>query len=289
MGMKDYVQEPLAFDDGRLRLYSDFLSRYYGRPDLFTVEYLAWQYRDNPVGRAVGWDAFFKGELVAHVATIPLRALIFDREEKWLLLVNAMTVPEHRRQGISVGLADRIERLGVDLGCTFIIGIANRNSTPAYIRGRGMEWSTTLDARVGIGLPRLKRNAGGGCDFKVLWDRESLAWRLKRPGTRYWRRQRGDHCTLFAPSGIAGIKTILANFPASEVGDDFPPRRRTALPLNLWIGKDARMSWARSCFVPIPDRLRPSPLNFLFKDLSGRNRSLKNKSIFFQAVDFDVF
>lgn len=289
MSMKDYIQKPLAFDDETLKLYSDFLSRYYKRPELFTFEYIKWQYADNPVGRAVGYDAFWKDELVAHVATIPLRAVIFDREEKWLLLVNAMTVPEHRRQGISVGLADHIENLGRELGCTFIIGIANRNSTPAYIKGRQMEWSATLDARLGFSTPSLDHEGEIHYDFRVLWDRESLKWRLNRPDGRYWRRDKGERCRLFAHSGKPGIKVFMGEFSAAQVSGNHSREKRPVLPLNLWIGKNPSIRWNRSLFFPIPEWLRPSPLNLLFKDLSGQKRSLVNKSIFFQAIDFDAF
>ncbi len=77
MEINGYIQKPIAFDDQSLEQYSRFLSTNYGKPEQFTFDYIKWQYVDNPVGRAVGFDAFYRGELIAHVATIPLRAVIF--------------------------------------------------------------------------------------------------------------------------------------------------------------------------------------------------------------------
>jgi len=289
MEINGYIQKPIAFDDQSLKQYSRFLSTHYGKPEQFTFDYIKWQYVDNPVGRAVGFDAFYRGELIAHVTTIPLRAVIFGKEEKWLLLVNAMTLPEHRRQGVSVGLADNIERSGRERGCTFIIGIANLNSTPAYVKGRQMELSTTLDARLGPGMPDRENVSEERYDLKVLWNEKSLRWRLKRPGGRYWQRVKKGQSTLFAPSGKPGIKVVMGNFSNSDVGEALPLRPYIGMPLNLWIGKDPAIRWGRSPFIPIPDWLKPSPLNFLFKDLSGQNRSLRGKRIFFQCIDFDAF
>ncbi len=287
--MKKYTYKPLEFNDQSVDVYSNFLAGYYKRPDLFTFEYLKWQYAKNPMGKAVGYNAFFKDELIAHVVTIPMRAVIFDKEEKWLLLVNAITVPEYRKKGISVGLAEKVEQLGIDLGYAVIIGIANRNSTPSYIKGRGMEWSTTLDAHIGIGRPTLKKKTEVHCDFRVLWDKKSLDWRLKRPGSQYWRKRHQKRCKVYALSGKPGIKTLLGNFAPEEVGEHLPSKRRINKPLTLWIGKDPNIDWHRTLSFNLPGCLRPSPLNFLYKDLSGKNRSLIDKRIFFQAVDFDAF
>ncbi len=283
-----YRYKPLEFDDTDLELYTRFLAEHYKQPELFTFEYIAWQYRDNPAGKAVGYNAFFEDELVAHVVTIPFRAVIEGSIETGLLLANAMTVPEHRRKGISVGLADNIERFGIDSGCTFIVGIANRNSTPAYIKGRHMELAGPLEARIGLGLP--SRSEGrDNYDFQLAWDRQSLDWRLRRPGSTYWSKNIGGKQVIFTNSGKPGIKTIMGHFETELLDGELPRKAPSFLPVSLWIGMDSNLRWGRSLYIPIPQRLRPSPLNFLFKDLSGMNRKLAGKKLFFQAVDFDVF
>ena len=284
----DYIYKPLEFDDESLALYTRFLAEHYQQPELFTVDYIKWQYRDNPAGKAVGYNAFFGDELVAHVVTIPFKAVIGDSVEVGLLLANAMTVPRHRRKGISVGLGDNIERMGLDSGCSFMVGIANRNSTPAYIKGRHMELVGPLGARMGLGLPN-RRDDVDDYDFQLAWDRETLDWRLRRPGSSYWQKTVAGRQVIYAGSGKPGIKTIMGRFEPDLLGDELPAQGPSPLPVSLWIGMDSNIRWGRSLYFPIPKSLRPSPLNFLFKDLSGKNRTLAGKKIFFQTVDFDVF
>jgi GNAT superfamily N-acetyltransferase len=286
--MSEYQYKPLEFGDADLELYTRFLAEHYGQPELFTFEYIKWQYRDNPAGKAVGYNAFYGDELVAHVVTIPFKAVIGDSVEVGLLLANAMTVPEHRRKGISVGLADNIETMGLDLGCSFVVGIANRNSTPAYIKGRKMELVGPLGARMGIGLPS-RPNDAENYDFQLAWDSETLGWRLNRPGSTYWQKTVAGRRVIYAGSGKPGIKTIMGHFKPDFLQKDLPSSGPSAMPVSLWIGMDSDIRWGRSLYVPIPKKLRPSPLNFLFKDLSGKNRKLAEKKIFFQTVDFDVF
>ncbi len=286
---KDYTVKPLDFDDQSLRIYSEFLAKYFKRPDLFTFEYLKWQYVENPVGRAVGYNAFFKDELVSHAAAIPLTAFIFDKEEKWLLSVNFLTSPAHYRKGLSALLAKKMDNLGKNLGCTFDIGIANRKSTPYSIKARGMEWAATLDVRLGVGLPKRKKEPAVHYDFKVLWDKESLAWRLRRPGSQYWKKTKGELDLVFTCSGKPGSKTLLGHFASEEIGEALPIKSKINMPLTLWVGKDPHIDWHRTLSFNLPGWLRASPLNLLYKDLSGKNRSLINKRIFFQAIDFDAF
>ena len=40
--------------------YSDFLTAIYPNTKKFTYEFLKWQYLDNPEGKVVGFDAFYK-------------------------------------------------------------------------------------------------------------------------------------------------------------------------------------------------------------------------------------
>ena len=42
-------------------------------------------------------------------------------------------------------------------------------------------------------------------------------------------------------------------------------------------------------FLNIPDSLKPSPLNFLYKDITGTNNIIDKKSCFFSYLDFDAY
>jgi hypothetical protein len=48
------------------------------------------------------------------------------------------------------------------------------------------------------------------------------------------------------------------------------------------------MAWRGKPWINIPMRFRPSPLNLIFKDLTGQGRTLDPGTVRFQALDFDV-
>ena len=48
------------------------------------------------------------------------------------------------------------------------------------------------------------------------------------------------------------------------------------------------MAWTSSAYLNVPMRLRPSPLNMIFKDLSGAARKLDASKVRMEAIDFDV-
>ncbi|HEX8525539.1 hypothetical protein, partial [Allosphingosinicella sp.] len=60
-------------------------------------------------------------------------------------------------------------------------------------------------------------------------------------------------------------------------------------PARLWLGFDPGVDWSRSAYLPIPSRLRPSPLNLVFKDLSGGSLFPDPDRIVFRGIDFDPY
>ncbi|HYO58518.1 hypothetical protein, partial [Archangium sp.] len=123
-----------------------------------------------------------------------------------------------------------------------------------------------------------------------LWDRELLAWRLANPSRAYRLRQRGESVRVEAPTGKAGIQAILGDFPrplcptSLEHTAPFSPN-----PVRLWLGIDPSRRFQRSLYPPIPERLRPSPLNLIYRDLSGKRPSLDVSRLRFRALDFDAY
>jgi len=49
------------------------------------------------------------------------------------------------------------------------------------------------------------------------------------------------------------------------------------------------VDWSASAFLPIPMRLRPSPLNLVYKDLTGGSFVPDADRIVFRSLDFDAF
>jgi hypothetical protein len=59
-------------------------------------------------------------------------------------------------------------------------------------------------------------------------------------------------------------------------------------PFRLTIGLD-RSARRRGVLVSVPDRLKPSPLNLIFRDLSGTPRTLDADHVRWTLFDFDAY
>ena len=75
-----------------------------------------------------------------------------------------------------------------------------------------------------------------------------------------------------------GIRELIAD---AEKGALLPEDR-------FLIGLDERR-WARSLYLDLPERAKPSPLNFVFSDLTGRQRSPDAATARLSLLDFDAY
>ncbi|MEI7806004.1 MAG: hypothetical protein WCI56_11805, partial [Hyphomicrobiales bacterium] len=58
---------------------------------------------------------------------------------------------------------------------------------------------------------------------------------------------------------------------------------------RLFIGALPEEVSRRRTYIPVPDRLRSSPLNFIYKPLNAAPASIDGKSMLFDFLDFDAF
>ncbi len=255
----------------------------------FTQAYLTWQYVRNPAGPAVGFNAFAGETLAAHYVTLPIRVQLEGRACKGLLSLNTATHPQHQGKGLFTKLADATYQYAASQGYELVVGVANANSTPGFTRKLGFQLVSPLEARLGVG-PLPSQDPRFTSEFEVLWDRELLAWRLANPSRAYRLRQRGESVRVEAPTGKAGIQAILGDFPrplcptSLERTAPFSPN-----PVRLWLGIDPSRHFKRSLYPTIPERLRPSPLNLIYRDLTGKRPSLDVSRLRFRALDFDAY
>ncbi|NIR58836.1 MAG: hypothetical protein GWO02_04610, partial [Gammaproteobacteria bacterium] len=94
------------------------------------------------------------------------------------------------------------------------------------------------------------------------WDAETLRWRLENPAASYRLRRHGDRVQVYARSGRPGIDVALGEVDGGLVGESVG---RAPGPLRIWLGVDPRRNWSRAPYWNLPPRLRPAPLNVLFK------------------------
>ncbi len=65
--------------------------------------------------------------------------------------------------------------------------------------------------------------------------------------------------------------------------------RGFASPLRLFIGLVPPAAQRCSFYIDIPQALRPSPLNLIYRSLSGRVQSIDADKVFFNFLDYDAY
>ncbi|MYN43990.1 GNAT family N-acetyltransferase [Pseudoduganella sp. FT93W] len=257
-----------------------------GAADRFTTEYLEWLYRANPDGRVVGFDAWDGETLAAHYVCLPAQARFEGQLIRVLLSLNTATHPDYQGQGLFSQLAHMCYDAATALGFDAVYGVANANSTPGFIRKLGFQLVRPLEARVGLG-PLLRKDSPRQPSFERHWSAAALAWRCANPNNPVTRRAAGAHWQFFAPSLSPMLPAIATLDQAPEV-----PGVASAgwtSPARLFIGlvPDAERSYWN--YASIPQRLRPSPLNLIFKPLSARVARLDPARLRFSFLDFDAY
>jgi GNAT superfamily N-acetyltransferase len=275
-----YAARPIEIDAAALEAYRALLgvtSAPYERA------YLGWLYAANPWGRAVGFNAYAGDELAAHYATIPVEATLDGARAKGLLSLNTATHPTHQGKGLFTRLAEATYARAHELGYEFVVGVANANSTPGFVRKLGFQLVSPLDVLVGVG--RVTAGQGDDVGFALAWTEAALRWRLGRPNARY-AATADEPATVYAHAHKLGILAYMTQAPRSLV--EALPRPRRTQPFRMWIGLDPQLR-RRGVLAPLPDRLKPSPLNLIFRDLVGKQRRPRRDTTRFTLLDFDAY
>jgi hypothetical protein len=125
-----------------------------------------------------------------------------------------------------------------------------------------------------------------------VWDEHTLAWRLARPGRRY-ALHRGEG--LLAVSCLqrrhgVRVAVLLKLFAAETLSGAARQALVRAVcgfhraPLALHVGLNRRVSFSG---VPLPQRLRDSPLNLIYRSLEQPARP--GSIVDFEFLDFDAY
>jgi hypothetical protein len=280
----DFEFRPLDHSPAEIERISALLREVFPHAPYLTPDYLRWLYMENPEGRALGWNAFFDGEMIGHCAGQPLTASLDGAPHRGILLLNTAARRQHMRQNVTRRTSDPMFEEAARQGYSFAIAVGNAFSTKPLLTRFAMVGP--LEARIGVGCPaRGPRNFTPS--FERIWTPETLRWRLSNPERTYAVRARGTDLTVVSPSGRPGTSAIL--YDGHNAWDMPSSRNRTPDPLHVWLGLDSSIAWRRSAYVRIPDRLRPSPLNLVFKDLTGGALQPDAGRILFRAMDFDPF
>ncbi len=283
-----YDIKPLDLSPKGIEICAELLSLVYSRSDQASEEkYLNWEYNLNPIGKAVGYNAWYNNQLAAHYVTQPIIMLINGKEVRGLLSINTATHPEHQRKKLFTTLADATYQHAKNLGYSFVIGVANANSTPGFIRKLGFELISPLTAKIGIGKINYQ-STENLYNFERLWSKELLEWRLKDPLKNYSIKKLDNQYIIKTSTGKFGIRARLGIFDKSFIPEIRLLNQNIFSPFELYLGIDNAIDWTNSKYYDIPKIFRPSPLNMIFKQLYDE-KEFEISNIKFQMIDFVAY
>lgn len=262
---------------------SELMRQVFPKARHLTPRYFEWHYGGNPDGPAIGCNAFRGEELVGHMAAQVFHCRLEGQARRGMYTVNGSVHPLHRGRRLQSRISSAMFEEAGRLGYAFCLATGNKWSTgPLLTRFRMLR---PLDARLGFGLPK-RRDPGPAPSFERIWSEEALSWRLANPEGRYSAVRRGPEEAVLAETGLPGLGTILHQ--GAELGP-LAGHGPAPGPIRLWLGLDPGMDWKGSAFLPIPMRLRPSPLNLVYRDLSGDGFLPDADRIVFRSLDFDAY
>lgn len=277
---------PVRNDPATLAKYGALFAACFPGTDKFTPAYLDWLYVANPDGAAVGYDAWDGERLAAHYVCVPARAWVEGREVRVLLSLNTATHPDYQGKGLFTKLAAMTYELGAQAGFDGCYGVANANSTPGFVRKLGFQLVRPLEARIGLGrLRHAPKPAAASLSFERSWSPEALAWRCANPHNRVWQRKAGAHLQFHA----AAVNHIPAYAELEAAGLPVQPEERAPSPVRLFIGLAPDATSRYWNYASIPMRLRPSPLNLIWRAFTPHAPQLDASRIQFSFLDFDAY
>lgn len=259
-----------------------FLAEVFNDPKLFTEEYIKWQYADHPAGKIIGYNALNENEIAAHFVLQPFPAIINGVKRNGLLAFNSATKKEHQGKGLFLKLSKRtIDEVTAD-GYDFIVAVTNNNSVHPYTKHLGFQLVCQLKAKMGFG--KIHFNDNENVRFEKFWDEKLLDWRLANPLNKYSFIDDNDK-GYYSKTHLPLIKAFLLK-PRSQ--DPSPQKDFGKRPFTLYIGLNKDVSFT-GLFFKIPERLKPSPLFFVFRDLKDAKNKLDKERVKFNLIDFDAY
>jgi GNAT superfamily N-acetyltransferase len=280
---------PIEFSEDSLAAYAALFSVCFPRSHKYSVEYLRWLYCENPAGLAIGFDAWDDGKLAAHYVCVPADASVGGRNVKVLLSLNTATHPSYQGKGLFTKLAEMTYNSGSEKGFDCVYGVANANSTPGFVRKLGFQLVEPLEARVGIGGLHIDYELSRRCtQFERIWSQSGLDWRCSNPGNAiYWRKCAGMvqyHARVLRP-----VVSVYAEFSPRQVEMAGGIMSNHVATVRLFLGLVPGAACKFRQYFHIPHRLRPSPLNFIYRSLSAKVATIEKGQVSLSFLDFDAY
>jgi len=248
---------------------------------------LEWQYLQNPYGPARYINAYDQsGTLIGHYALLPTPPLAEPPVPvaSTYLSLNVAADPAARVPGLMVATTRALFRQIEGEGPALLLGVTNEKSFQGFVRMLKFASLGRLVLTVhppGV-LPLTQAPRALSTDFR------QLAWRTQRPGVRAFADSaRGAVTARLQYLGVP-LDAVLSTGLAPELvrGLRLPCPAFYTPRLYAGFGGPVRHG------IPVPDRARPSPLEYVFRFLGNPDhtgelaRHLASRA--FEFLDFDV-
>jgi GNAT superfamily N-acetyltransferase len=286
-------------------------------PRISRTEYLRWLYEDSPFGEVIEANLDDSEGRAGHYAVVPADLTEDGAGCAGALSLNTAVDERARGGGVFVRLAEETFEQARERGVGIVLGVANENSTPGFVRRLSFELVGPLPATVMVPAPGGRRSvrsawaddaafATGGVAADGLeallappqrgiarrWTPETLRWRLASPGSRYalHRSERMLVVTTADRGRAVPVAVLLKAFASA------PPsaaERRAVVraacrfhraPVAIHAGFNDMVAFRG---MPLPERLRPAPLNLIARRLEGERRA--GVVTRFEFLDFDAY
>lgn len=273
-------------------------------------EYLRWLYEQAPQGRVIEANRDDDQGRVGHYAIVPVSLVRDGESEAAALSLNTAVHERARGQGLFTELALSAYERAAAAGIRSVVGVANQNSTHGFIERLGFSLLGPLPVRVMVPCPgrsvqiadglstagetdALLAHAQSHVGACFAWTDADLRWRLARPGTDYLVHRGQEWIAVSTRSKVRGVPVavLLGVFAARSLSRSEMAAlvrracRLHAAPLLVHAGVNVNLPVAG---LPVPVRMRPSPLNLIYRELSPSDRPVPAFSRF-EFIDFDAY
>lgn len=250
---------------------------YKERHILFKRESFYKYYIENPAGRVLSFGAFDNGRMIANYTCIPKKMLIDGRVVNGLLSMATVTHPDYRGRGLFKTLAKMTYEKAKEDGYEFVVGVANANSFPGFMKYFPFTFVDKLQVKVGYGSNVQRKS---DIKFSGYYDEELMKWRAS------WRP-----FYSISNSSVEGkhgrfVRTYMGTFETDALSYLSLPKSKCSLLPKLYVGIGAEV---KGLYFDVPKFIKHSPFNLIFMDLTdGKLPKVTKDNICFQLWDFDV-
>tara|TARA_A100001015_G_C15033150_1_gene734444 strand:- start:778 stop:1623 length:846 start_codon:yes stop_codon:yes gene_type:complete len=269
--------------DSEYKKISQLLTKVFKKK--FDLNYLQWLYRDNPHGKAITFNISKNRKIVGHYSVIPAKILINKKIYRAALSLNTAVDDNFRGRGFFNIMAKKTYDKCLKKKIRFIFGVSNSQSTKLFVKN--FNFCNFGELNVMIGLGNINQNIIKK-KFEVNWDRKSLNWRLLNPNTNYNFNYLKKNKITISRKLYKFFNINMGEFDNNYKFKFLKKNNFKLLNLYIGLGKDNSKNLL---YFNLPNFLKPSPLNFILKDLfiKKHNFKIKKENIFFQLLDFDAY